>query len=96
MVEYAQEVSCRRAQLLSYFNEKNGKCKPGQDVLCDVCAGPAAVRSAQAVAEKKRQELVRTTLCVTRRYPEFSAQQISCTTDTLCLAYCFGMHAGSS
>ena len=79
MVEYAQEVSCRRAQLLSYFNEKNGRCKPGEDALCDVCACPAAVRSAQAVAEKRREELVRTALPVRIRHAEVTVYQAQAT-----------------
>jgi superfamily II DNA helicase RecQ len=58
MVEYANQVGCRRAALLSYFKEKNGKCKIGRDVLCDACACQASVRSAMAAAEKRRHALV--------------------------------------
>ena len=62
MVAYALEPRCRRAALLSYFGEKGGGCKAGQDALCDVCADARAVRKAQAAAEAHREKLVRSLL----------------------------------
>lgn len=63
MVEYATEVRCRRAQLLAYFDEKNGKCREGTDELCDVCCSAAAVREMQQHGTARRAALVRLLLC---------------------------------
>eukprot|EP00892_Ulva_mutabilis_P005334 jgi/Ulvmu1/3172/UM015_0213.1 len=54
MVEYASEVRCRRAQLLTYFGEKHGRCRESLDELCDVCCSAAAVRKMQQDALARR------------------------------------------
>lgn len=59
MVDYACEVRCRRAQLLAYFDEKNGRCRVGVDALCDVCTSSAAVRKLQQDGTARRSFLVR-------------------------------------
>jgi superfamily II DNA helicase RecQ len=59
MIDYSRELRCRRAELLGYFGEREGRCKSGRDVLCDVCADAGGVRTAMAASEKRRDELVR-------------------------------------
>lgn len=58
MVEFVSTVRCRRAKLLSYFDEKNGRCKEGVDELCDVCTSAAAVQKMQVEAVARRGFLV--------------------------------------
>ena len=57
-MDYAREVRCRRAQILSYFGEKGGACKAGTDELCDVCVDAHAVRKALAAADEHAEKLV--------------------------------------
>lgn len=58
IVDYASEVRCRRAQILAYFGEKNGRCRAGVDELCDVCSSAAEVRKLQQLAISRREILV--------------------------------------
>ena len=101
MVDYALEPRCRRAQLLSYFGERNVSCTAGRDVPCDVCAGGRDVRKRQACAETHRERLVcppllslSAFLCTSRsaRLPAYSLPAgrlpASCSLEEFASLYC--------